>query len=504
MDAIFDQGPRAPCPAPFNMAGYVLAQADAHSDKIALSVVSANAREDWTFSQLKSAILGTATGLLKAGLVPGNRLLLRLGNCIDFPVAYLGAIAAGIIPVPTSTQLTVPEISTIAAGLCPDMILAGTDVALPAPLNCPVISQNNLRQMRELPAATVDLDDPDRAAYIIYTSGTGGKSRGVVHAHRAIWARRMMWDGWYGLNAEDRLMHAGAFNWTYTLGTGLLDPWAIGATALIPAADVKPADIPALLAQEKASIFAAAPGVFRQMLKSPFPPLPYLRHALSAGEKMPDHTRKHWNQVTVCKIYEAFGMSECSTFISGSPARPAPAGTTGFAQPGRRVAILTESGHSETGQPGVIAISADDPGLMLGYLNDPGTTRAKFRDGWFLTGDNGVMDEVGAITYLGRDDDMMNAGGFRVSPLEVENAMRAHPDITDCAAVEAAVKADATVIAVFFQSDIAISDIDLTAHAQAVLARYKQPRMFQRIDTLPHGANGKLLRRELRDRLMPE
>ena len=112
---------------------------------------------------------------------------------------------------------------------------------------------------------------PDRPAYIIFTSGTSGTSRGVIHAHRAIWARRMMVDGWYGLNADDRVLHAGAFNWTYTLGTGLMDPWTIGATALIPSGGTTPAQLPALLRNHGATIFAAAPGVYRQLLKSEMP-----------------------------------------------------------------------------------------------------------------------------------------------------------------------------------------------------------------------------------------
>ena len=104
------------------------------------------------------------------------------------------------------------------------------------------------------------MGDPDRPGYIIYTSGTSGQPRAVTHAHRAIWARRMMWEGWYGLTENDRLLHAGAFNWTYTLGTGLLDPWTRGATALIPGKGVTPDTLGLLMQQHDATIFAAAPG----------------------------------------------------------------------------------------------------------------------------------------------------------------------------------------------------------------------------------------------------
>ena len=130
--------------------------------------------------------------------------------------------------------------------------------------------------------------DPNRLGYMVFTSGTSGTPRAVMHAHRAVWARRMMWSDWYGLTPDDRMLHAGAFNWTYTLGTGLMDPWAIGATALIPAEGIAPIQLPLLLKRFDATIFAAAPGVYRQFLKSPVLSMSRLRHGLSAGEKLPD------------------------------------------------------------------------------------------------------------------------------------------------------------------------------------------------------------------------
>lgn len=498
MEALFDQGRAAPCPEDFNMAAYVLGRCDALETKVALSIIGDAGSEDWTYGQLKAAILGCATGLLQAGLAPGDRLLMRLGNTVDFPICYMAAIWTGIVPVPTSAQLTNREVTAIASVLKPKLIVAEPGIALPTTTGRPVLFTNEFRAMRSLPPAPVQRGDANRPAYIIFTSGTGGKPRGVVHAHRAVWARRMMWQGWYGITAQDRMFHAGAFNWTYTLGTGLMDPWTIGATALIPAPTVNPTEIPALLASEKATIFAAAPGVFRQMLRAPLPEMPNLRHALSAGEKMPDRTRSLWQGQAGTPVHEAYGLSECSTFISSCPDHPAPDGVAGFPQPGRRVAIHTGTGIAQVGEPGIIAINRQDAGLMLEYLNDPAETAARMRNGWFLTGDMGAMDETGAITYLGRDDDMMNAGGFRVSPVEVENAMGTCPGVMDCAAVEVKIKSDASVIALFYVSKQSLPDQALRDHAEQVLARYKQPRLFHHIDKLPRGANGKVLRRNLR------
>lgn len=499
MSSIYNQGPPPPCPQPFNMAGYVLNSAAALGDKAALSVVGHDAPQDWSYSQIESAVRGCATGLLQMGLKPGARILMRLGNTPEFPILFLAAITAGLVPVPTSTQLTSPEVDKICDDLSPELIVATKGVALPSQAPCPILDAQTLHSFHSLPPAFYDMGDPNRLAYIIYTSGTSGQSRAVCHAHRAIWARRMMLTGWYGMTAHDRILHAGAFNWTYTLGTGLMDPWTIGATALIPSPDVTPAQLSGLMAAHKASIFAAAPGVYRQMLKTELTPMPELRHGLSAGEKLPERVRDHWNSSTDTLIFEAFGMSECSTFISGSPTHPAPHGASGYPQTGRRVAILDSDGTPvDHDAPGVLAIHADDPGLMLGYLDAPDETAAKKSGDWFLTGDTCKMAADGAVTYLGRDDDMMNAGGFRVSPLEVEAALASHPDIHEVAVVEVSVKADTTVIAAFYTSDSTLDDADLAAFAKNRLARYKTPRIFQHIETLPKGANGKLLRRSIR------
>lgn len=499
MDAIFDQGPPPPCPEPFNLAAYVLAHAPALRDKTALAVISPDGAACWTYEALEAAVLGAAAGLLQQGLVPGDRLLMRLGNSVEFPICYLAAIAAGVIPVPTSALLTEIEVARIAAEIDPKLIVAEDGVAVPSEPSCPVLDADAFRGWYGLPPAGYALGDPERPAYIVYTSGTSGQPRAVTHAHRAIWARRMMWDGWYGLTGNDRLMHAGSFNWTYTLGTGLLDPWSHGATALIPAKGVTPDQLGGLIETHGATMFAASPGVYRQLLRTPPGRCPALRHGLSAGEKLPDATRAAWTAATGTPIYEAFGMSECSTFVSGSPSRPAPHGTLGYPQDGRRVAVLGGTGPVPHGEHGVLGIAKSDPGLMLYYWGAAAETEARFDGDWFLTGDLVSMAPDGALTYLGRADDMMNAGGIRVSPIEIENVLNAHPNIAESAAAEVLVKADTTVIAAFYVANGLVETAELERHAAENLARYKCPRIYREVDSLPKGPNGKLLRRRLRD-----
>ncbi|PJE25902.1 Acyl-CoA synthetase (AMP-forming)/AMP-acid ligase II [Pseudooceanicola antarcticus] len=495
--SICDRGPAPRCPAPFNLARHVMAAGQQTPDKVALAILGLGRAERWSFARLEAAIRGTATGLLDAGLQPGQRILLRLGNEVDFPLAFLGAICAGLVPVPTSAQLTARELAEVIAIAEPAALVLGRGLETDPSPALPVIAQDALRKMRDLPPADWQMGDPERPAYIVFTSGTSGSPRAVVHAHRALWARQMMHEGWYGLRPDDRLLHAGAFNWTYTLGTGLLDPWSLGATALIPVAGLATETLPLLLKRHEATLFAAAPGVYRKLLSHhPTLDLPKLRHGLSAGEKLSATLREAWREASGKPIHEAFGMSEISTFLSGCPSDPAPEGTLGRPQPGRHVAILGDAGPLPLGQPGTIAVHRSDPGLMLGYLGAPEATAERFRDEWFLTGDLGAMDASGAVTYLGRRGEMLNAGGYRVSPLEIEAALADLPGVTEIAVTEVEVKQDARVIAAFYTGQ-AQDDLTLSALAEARLARYKQPRIWRHVAALPRNANGKLQRAAL-------
>jgi acyl-coenzyme A synthetase/AMP-(fatty) acid ligase len=491
MRSVIDTRPHPALPPRFNLAAHVLGRAKALGDRPALVILHPNRDETFTYASLRALALGCATHLLAQGGQPGDRILLRLGNGPAFPIAFLGAIAAGLVPVPTSAALTVPEVARLAALAAPRLILADPGLALadgPTPTLSP-----DLDLWATLPPHSPTLTDPNAESYVIFTSGTSGQPSGVSHAHRAILARSLMHAGWEGLTATDRLLHAGAMNWTYTLGTGLLDPWTVGATALVPAAGTAPADLPALLDRAKATIFAAAPGVFRQMLRAPFPALPDLRHALSAGEALPEATRRRWEEVTGTRVHEALGMTEISTYISGSPARPAPPGSVGFVQPGRHVALLDDAGTPVPhGTPGELAVATSDPGLMRGYLG-----KAPPDGDWFRTGDMAVMADDGAITHLGRRDDLLNAGGFRVSPGEVEAAFHDTPGLLACAAAEVRPSADTTLLALFYEGPCAIDDALLRQRAEKALARWKQPRHYQHLETLPRTANGKLIRRAL-------
>lgn len=484
-----------PCPDPSSLAEYVLTAGAQNPEKVALAVVGPARAERWSYARLTQAVRGMAGALLAEGFAPGDRLLLRLGNTVEFPVAFLGAVAAGMVPVPTAAGLTEGEVTRLARLVAPAGVLAQDGLALPRDESLPVLK--DLRPMMDHAPAEFARGSPDRLAYLVFTSGSSGRPKAVAHAHRAVWARRMMHRGWYGLTTDDRLLHAGAFNWTFTLGTGLLDPWSVGATALIPAPGTDPAALPLLMRRHNATILAAAPGIFRKLLAGDAPlALPRLRHGLSAGEKLPEPLRARWRAATGTELHEALGMSECSTFLSGSPERPAPEGTLGFAQPGRWLAVLGED-HAELpdGEVGTLAVHRSDPGLMLGYWSEGGTLDMPLAGEWFETGDRVERRADGAFVYHGRRDDLITAGGFRVSPPEIEAAFHGAAGVDDCAALAMSPKPDTTIIALAYSGEA--TEDSLAPLAAERLARYKQPRVYLRLPALPRSPNGKLDRRAL-------
>ncbi|WP_034430045.1 AMP-binding protein, partial [Candidatus Contendibacter odensensis] len=309
----------------------------------------------------------------------------------------------------------------------------------------------------------------------------------------------------YGITPDDVMLHAGAFNWTYTLGVGLTDPWANGATAVLYNGPHDVTVWPILMEKFQATLFAAVPGLYRQMLKyndlSAFD-LSSLRHGLTAGEALSVALLEQWRTATGKELYEALGMSECSTYISATPGQPIKVGSPGKSQPGRCVAVLPVAGGEQPlppGETGLLAVHRSDPGLMLGYWNRPDEEDLVYRGDWFIGGDLAQFDADGYLHYHGRNDDVMNAMGYRVSPLEVEQCLSRHPAVAEVAVTELAVREGVTVIAAFvvpFDPD-EIDAAPLLAHAHVHLAAYKCPREIIFTDTLPRTVNGKVRRRDL-------
>ncbi|MEM9122942.1 MAG: acyl-CoA synthetase [Pseudomonadota bacterium] len=460
----------------------------------------------FTYGEVDRTVRAYAAVFARQGLAPGDRIFIRLANDAPYVFAFFGAMAGGFVPVPASDQLSDREVADLIADCAPSLVVSDLKVASMPRL--PRIGSTDLASQAQSldppPYAAMRPDDP---AFLIYTSGTTGRPKGVLHAQRSIWGRRPMFAGWHDLTSDDRLLHAGAFNWTYTLGVGLSDAWTAGATALLFAGDRNPEVWPDLIAQENATIFCAVPSLYRQILKygkNLRARLASLRHGLTAGEALTQELRSTWDNTVGVPLFEALGMSEVSTFISCSPSVPVRPGSPGRAQAGRRVCVLPEDTQGTDPLPanrvGLLAVHASDPGLFLGYWKRPEEEAAVFRGAWFIGGDRVSMDEAGYITHHGRANDVMNAFGYRVAPQEVEAALLQHPAVQDCAVAEHQVREDVSVIAAWIVATTPHPSADaLEAFLTTRLAAYKHPRAYHFVSTLPRTRTGKLQRRALQD-----
>ena len=506
-------------PPRFNMARHCLDLSGPRTaDKVGLVVVhdvaaGSDEAERWTYGELHDAVRAVAAGLLRTGLRPGDRIMLRLGNTSTYPLVFFGAVAAGMVPMPSSPQLTLEEAAFIlhdsgASALAADGPVAhlpdGVRTVVPADVERWLASNDRA------PFADTCADD---VAYLMYTSGTTGRPKGVLHAHRAAWGRRPMYAGWLDIGPDDVMLHAGSFTWTYTLGVGVTDPWANGATAVIYNGPRDPRVWAELIEQHRATLFAAVPGVYRQLMRYTDVrryDLSSLRHALVAGEALSPQVLQDWRDATGRELYEALGMSEISTFVSSSPSVPVRPGSAGRPQPGRCVAALpVDSAEGTdpvpTGQTGLLAVHRSDPGLMLGYWQRPDEEAELLRGDWFVGGDLVHVDEDGYVYYDGRNDDVMTAMGYRVSPREVEEALASHPTVAEVAVTQLRVRDGLHIVAAFVvpndPDDPQALDAEvLLMHVHEHIAGYKCPREIIFVDALPRTPNGKLRRRELATR----
>ncbi len=491
-----------------NLAHYCLTSAAADPAKTALEVVGPEGAvlEAWSYGALTASVLSVAAGLRQIGLAGGDRILLRIGHTSDFPLLFFGAIAGGFVPVPTSAQLTSSEASAILADSGAALVVHDGRTALPEDGGVPFLGPDGIGQLKRSVPGSFAGTGPDDPAFLIYTSGTSGTPKGVLHAQRAAAARAPMYQGWYGITADDRLLHAGAFNWTYTLGVGLMDPWANGATSIVYDGPREPDLWPHVIEACRASLFAAVPSLYRRILKYgqvSGESFPGLRHGLTAGEALSAALYQDWKARTGRELYEALGMSEISTYLSSGPHAPVRPGSPGKPQAGRKVAILKEVGDDDvpagTNEPGLLAIRRDEPGLMLGYWGRPEETAAAFRGDWFLTGDRARQDEDGYYWYEGRADDLMNAFGYRVAPEEVERVLAAEPQVLEVAVTAISTRAGISLITAFVvPRDTDAFDVDrLAAHAAAHLAEYKRPKDYRIVAELPRTPSGKVRRKAL-------
>jgi acyl-coenzyme A synthetase/AMP-(fatty) acid ligase len=485
-----------------------------------------------TFAELASRTDQFAQLLRNSGVAAGDRVLIRLPNSLDYPIAFLGTMKRGAISVPTSTLLTAEEVAYLAKDSTATVLV--TDKAAWPALqdhlsNLPNLKHVFLSGVGEIqPHASLQVSDlsqqlaaishcegnhataADDPAYLVYTSGTTGYPKGVLHAHRALIGREPAAKYWFNFaeDQQDRIMHSGKFNWTYVLGTGLMDPLYLGKTVIVHEGK-NDADLwTRLIAKHAATIFVGVPTIYRQIIQKSTAAqadVPSLRHCMSAGEHLSDEVLQQWRGRFGRDIFEAVGMSEFSYYLSQSVFRPIRPGSAGFPQPGHAIQLLNPDTLEALppGEEGMICVPDSDPGLFLRYWNLDEETAKYKHDGWFFTGDYARYDADGYIWFLGRKDDIIKSFGYRVSPYEIERVYKSHPAVADCAAVGEELEKDKLLVVtyVILQPDATVTADELLAFGKQHLAAYKTPKTVYLTKDFPRTKNGKILRKDINNQI---
>ena len=488
--------------------------------------------ETITFNALSHKTNQFAQLLRNLKLNKGDRVLVRLPNSLAYPIAFLGTMKMGAIAVPTSTLLTAEEVAYLAKDSGATVLVTDAKAwqAMSAQIKQNLQQTPHLQHIVVTEVDTVEADNQlnvlsftaalaaitdiapvektlaEDPAYLVYTSGTTGYPKGVLHAHRAMLGRQPAAQYWfnYAEDTQDRIMHSGKFNWTYVLGSGLMDPLYLGKTVIVHEGKNDAQKWLDLIQKHAATIFIGVPTIYRQILQKTTTDkkdLPSIRHFMSAGEHLSDEVLHQWKQRFGLDIYEAVGMSEFSYYLSQSIYRPIRAGSAGFAQPGHDIKLLDPETLTEVpiGEEGMISIPLNDPGVFLRYWNLEEETAKYKHDGYFFTGDYAKYDEDGYIWFLGRKDDIIKSFGYRVSPYEIERVYKGHPDVADCAAIGEELEKDKVLVACYaiLKPNASIDPNDLIAFGKEHLAAYKVPKVVYFANDFPRTKNGKILRKDI-------
>lgn len=475
-----------------------------------------------TYAQMARLSNQFADVLKRHGIRKGDRVVVMLPRIPHWQIAMVGCIKLGAIPIPCIEMLTQKDVAyrvehsgavgviTTVPSAPKFMDQAGLKLrltvgTLPGWLS---FDEEMARADDAFVCDDTALEDP---AILYYTSGSTGLPKGVTHASRALYAWRISSLFWHELTPDDVIWCTADTGWSKAGTSILFSPWSCGATVLFCDGRFDPVQRLAFIQRFGVTVFCAAATEFRHLVNQPLPDggLPSLRMAISAGESVNPEVLRRWEALSGVSLIEAYGQTETLMTVSNYAHSPVKPGSMGRPLPGCEMAILGEQGQPlAAGQKGQLALVLPNPQLMLGYWNDPERTAATrvSSDGrdYFLTGDMARCDAQGYIYYEGRADDIISSAGYRIGPMEVENALIEHPSVVECAVVGSPDPVRGEVVKAFVVLRAGVPPTDalvteLQEHVKALTAPYKYPRRISFVEDLPKTVTGKLLRRQLRD-----
>jgi benzoate-CoA ligase family protein len=481
--------------------------------------------EKLTFNDMKGLTNKFGNALKDLGFKKGDRFLIRLPNLPQFQISFLGGVKIGAVPIPSSVMFREHEIEyrvndskSKAVITTPKYVKQVNEIRSKCPSLKHIIivgenygDQLSYDELMNKASQKLDIEPTkkDDMAFFCYTSGTTGNPKGAVHLHRWVPGNDPSVLYWQNAKDDDILAHTGDLNWIFPLGNGFLYPWRHGFSTFIYDGRFHPEKWFRLLEKYKITNLASVPTAYRLFVAEKDAEKKYdlssLRHCISAGEPLNPEVIKEWKRRFKLDIYDGIGMTEIMVYLSNLNDMKIKPGSCGRPQPGKTCAIVDHTGKPlKTREPGILAVKETDPGLFKEYWNKPDKTRESFKNGWFLTGDVLYKDEEGYYWFSGRDDDLIMAAGYRISPFEVESAIISHPDVLECAVVASPDKVRGVLVKAFIilhdmnkASDDLIKDIQ--EHTKKEAAPYKYPREIEFVNELPKTQSGKIKRKQLRE-----
>jgi len=482
-----------------------------------------------SYGELENRVRRTAAALRALGVRREERVLILMHDTTDWPVAFLGAIFAGIVPVPVNTLLTAADYAYmlehsraqavfVSGALLPVLkgALTTSDhevqkviVSHPlAPLGFGEVAFGAFYESHApaLRAAPTRADDP---AFWLYSSGSTGRPKGAVHVQaNPYWTAELYVKAVLDLREDDICFSAAKLFFAYGLGNALTFPMSVGATVLLmperPTPEATFLRWTGAVGQLKPTVFYGAPTGFAGMLASPGLPDRKdvaLRLVSSAGEALPAEIGERFHRQFGVHIIDGIGSTEMlHIFISNRP-DDVRYGTTGRPVAGYDIELRGEDGRQvPDGEPGDLYIHGPSSALM--YWGNRAKTRETFQGGWTKSGDKYIRNADGTYTYAGRSDDMLKVSGIYVSPFEVEATLVQHPAVLEAAVIGLPDAEGLTKTKAFgvIQPGAEVTDAELKALVKSKLAPYKYPRLIEFIDQLPKTATGKIQRFKLRER----